>query len=273
MKNNVKPKSTRQCNLNRSVVSSSVLRNRAYAWHLSTAAQLAVCRRIFSVVAAGATGPVTAPVHVWLSTPSWIGLRMLLGHIARRASDFCLDEAAVFNKLSEAWLNSCMNIRDGRHLHNTLQSVAKSRAIDSVRQVGRVLLADDLSDSDDESSKELHSFAAAYEAFESARRQAILHRIVAGARRSSSTVIADLVFDRFLEMEGEITQKELAKEFKITQCRVSRILRTRLAGLQVIVEDELGRPLNLTKRKPRVAKRGPGTTSDHAAPALTPEIS
>jgi hypothetical protein len=257
MNNNVKPeKSTKNSNLSQVLVTGSILRCRAYAWHLDAAGRHAACNAIFHEVSGGKTGECTAPLLDWLSASEWLGMRMLLGHIANRSKSSGLDEAAIFNKVNlDPEEPVFANISDGGHLSRFLSCMASSRMVDLARQSGRVVLFEDCGEDDLRSFKNFESIAGACDEVERREKQAIISHLVRISSMAKGSVLADAVFARYVESCDTITQADLGREFHITQCQVNRILTKKRNELREALERELQITLQVKTRKPRKGKK------------------
>jgi hypothetical protein len=182
-----------------------------------------------------------------------MGLRILLGLMSNRSHDFKVDEAAVFNRISEGAFHASVKFFDAAHLYRVLCLLSKQRALDVVRKSGRVVLAEDIGQQ--EMVFEAMTMGAAWEEFTWIQEELMIRELVEAARHPTGKVLNDAVWQRFLEEDGQITQEELAKEFKISQCRVSRILSKGKEVFRGACEAELGRLQPKPERKKRVARR------------------
>lgn len=256
MKNNVKPrKSTRNSNLNPVSVTGSTLRRRAFAWHLDAAARRTACNVIFREVSGGKKGKCTAPLLDWLSANEWLGMRILLGHIANRSFSSGLDEAAIFNKINLRAEKPLMApLRDGRHLNNFLACMATRRMLDLVRQSWRIVMVEDCEEGDATCVHKFNSLSQACDAVVHREEQIIISHLVNISSRAKGKDLAAEVFAHYVEHYDTVTQAELAKVFKITQCKVNRILNKKREELREAVERELGITVQVKTRKPRPCK-------------------
>jgi hypothetical protein len=182
-----------------------------------------------------------------------MGMRILLGLFAIRSREYKVDEAAVFNQIREGALHAPLRCSDGAHFYRVLCLISRQRTLDLVKKMRREVLAEDIGQP--EEVFEAMTMRTACERFARMEEGLMIRELVAEADHPTGKVLNDAVWQRYLEVNGQITQVELAKEFQIPQCRVSRILAKGKEVLRRMHEADLGRLQPKPERKKRVASR------------------
>lgn len=211
------------------------------AWRLNwtPAEQKLACARVYDELSGGRSRH-TATLVEWLRAGDFTGLRLLLRRLEYFAARRGQDESAAFNKLSpNAWEKE-IKLRDGAHLDCLIWAIASQRVTDCCRQTWRQILVADFSR--EEESCDIDWLAVGHLKTEIARLERIreMDAIVQRSLRPHPKDLGELIFARFIQRNGEITQQELAKEFLVDQATVSRKLAMEKQALRDAYEKEYG---------------------------------
>ncbi len=230
--NHVNDEFTRRLNINRT--SSDPHPAILAAWHLDwdhTTEREAFNRAHAEV--SGLAARDEASTLEWLHAGNGLGMAHLLRRLEYFSSRFGVDSADAFNRISLAWFEKPLFLANGIHLNRWLWKVARYRALDCVRQKWRMVGLADVSPAG-ETENFLHS-AQIFSSMSSPANQAALDQMKAilnVAVRPASRKLGDRIFARHIEMEGTITQAELAAEFRVNQATVSRHLIRKCEALK-----------------------------------------